>query len=103
MNSKSEIKKSLNSKELQQYNIMEQLPNTLNHLLQQIIKNANKNQIFIFRKNKYKKEIVELIQEEIKELIKKELVAINTSYHPYGNEISLIVLPKAPTLVNKLK
>lgn len=93
MNNKNEIKKSLNTKELQVYNMIEQLPNNLQHLLFKIIKKADKNQVFIFHGD----------SKELEGLFMKELVAINTLYHSYGNEMSLIVLPNAPTLVNKLK
>lgn len=90
---KNEVKTSLTNKELQVYNMLEQLPNNLKHLLLNIIKSADKNQISIYRDN----------IKELEGLIEKELVIINNLYHPYGNEISLIVLPNAPTLVNKLK
>lgn len=93
MNNKNEIKTSLNNKELQVYNIMEQLPNNIKCLLFNIIKKADKNQISIFHGN----------IKELEDIIEKELVIINSLYHPYGNEISLIVLPNAPTLVNRLK
>lgn len=93
MKNKNEVKTSLNNKELQVYNMLEQLPNNLKHLLKNIINNADKNQISIYRDN----------IKELEGLIEKELVIINNLYHPYGNEISLIVLPNAPTLVNKLK
>lgn len=93
MRDKNKFKTSLSVEELLVYNIMEQLPINLKYLLNSIIKNADKNHVSVFRGNR----------RELEELIMKELVTINDAYHPYGNEISLIVLPNAQTLINKLK
>ncbi|WP_175615859.1 hypothetical protein [Piscibacillus halophilus] len=88
-----DILKRIPEHERKIYRTMTNLSRVNKHLLWQLIKESNKENVAIYTGD----------LEKLRELLNKQLVHINTAYQTNSQKVSLFVLNRAPYLIRLLK